>query len=183
MEREEFRTVLVAARAGGGWAFERLYRDLAPTVAAYLQVQGAVEPEDLTSEVFIGVVRGLERFSGSEAEFRSWVFTIAHRRLIDERRRAGRRPRPDELVDETVVAAGGDVEDDALVRLSTSRVRELCARLSVDQRDVLLLRLVAGLTLEQVATTAGKSVGATKAFQRRGLAALQRELDRRGVTL
>jgi RNA polymerase sigma-70 factor (ECF subfamily) len=81
------------------------------------------------------------------------------------------------------VVAGGDVEDDALVRLGTARVRELCARLSVDQRDVLLLRLVAGLTVEQVAETVGKSVGATKALQRRGLAALQRELERRGVTL
>jgi RNA polymerase sigma factor (sigma-70 family) len=180
MEREEFLTVL---RAGGAWAFERLYRDLAPTVAGYLQVQGAVEPDDLTSEVFIGVFRGLERFSGSEAEFRSWVFTIAHRRLTDERRRDGRRPRPDELGVETDVVAGGDVEDDVLVRLGTARVRELCARLSGDQRDVLLLRLVAGLTVEQVAGTVGKSVAATKALQRRGLVALQQELERRGVTL
>jgi RNA polymerase sigma-70 factor (ECF subfamily) len=180
---EEFLTVLVAAQAGGAWAFERLYRDLAPSVAGYLQVQGAVEPDDLTSEVFIGVFRGLERFSGSEPEFRSWVFTIAHRRLTDERRREGRRPRPDELGVETDVAAGGDVEDDVFVRLGTARVRELCAPLSVDQRDVLLLRLVAGLTVEQVAETVGKSVGATKALQRRGLAALQRELERRGVTL
>ncbi len=183
MEREEFLTVLGAAQAGGAWAFEKLYRDLAPTVAGYLQVQGAAEPDDLTSEVFIGVFRGLDRFTGSEAEFRSWVFTIAHRRLTDERRRDGRRPRPDELGAETVVVAGGDVEDDALVRLGTARVRELCARLSVDQRDVLLLRLVAGLTVEQVAGTVGKTAGATKALQRRGLAALQRELERLGVTL
>jgi RNA polymerase sigma-70 factor (ECF subfamily) len=69
MEGDEFLSVLVAAQTGGAWAFERLYRDLAPTVAGYLQVQGAVEPDDLTSEVFIGVFRGLERFSGSEASF------------------------------------------------------------------------------------------------------------------
>ena len=59
------------------------------------------------------------------------------------------------------------------VRLGTARVRELCAPLSVDAR-LLLLRLVAGLTVEQVAGTVGKSVGATKALRRRGLAALQR---------
>lgn len=79
------------------WAFERLYADLAPVVAGYLRVQGAAEPEDLTSEVFLGVFTGLKLFSGTEQQFRSWAFTIADQRLVDERRRAGRRlPRADE---------------------------------------------------------------------------------------
>jgi RNA polymerase sigma-70 factor (ECF subfamily) len=69
------------------WAFERLYADLAPVVAGYLRVQGAAEPEDLTSEVFLGVFTGIDSFEGSETQFRSWVFTIAYSRLVDERRR------------------------------------------------------------------------------------------------
>jgi RNA polymerase sigma factor (sigma-70 family) len=182
MGEEEFGSFLRAAQAGSGWAFEQLYRSLAPAVAGYLRAQGAAEPDDLTSEVFIGVFRGLGGFSGGQAPFRSWVFTIAHRRLTDERRRGGRRPGHAELESDRALP-GGDVEDDALARMSAARVRELCGYLAADQRDVLLLRLVAGLTVEQVAETIGKSVGATKALQRRGLAALRRHLERADVPL
>ena len=94
---KDFDAVLDAARSGAPWAFERLYADLAPVVAGYLRVQGAAEPEDLTSEVFLGVFTGLKLFSGTEQQFRSWASTIADQRLLDERRRAGRRlPRADE---------------------------------------------------------------------------------------
>jgi RNA polymerase sigma-70 factor (ECF subfamily) len=88
----QFEAVLDAVRLGRPWAFDRIYRALAPVVAAYLDAQGSPEPDDLTSEVFLGVFRNIGRFDGDEAGFRAWVFTIAHRRLIDERRRLSRRP-------------------------------------------------------------------------------------------
>jgi len=182
MAASPFATLLAAAQAGEAWAFGEIYRELAPAVSGYLAVQGAAEPDDLTSEVFVGVFRAIGTFTGPPAAFRSWVFTIAHRRLIDERRRAARRPANVEITDERE-PPGGDVEDDAIVRLTTARIRELCGRLRADHRDVLLLRLVGGLTVEQVAGVIGKSVGATKALQRRGLAALRREIEREGVPL
>ena len=179
---EGFDSVLAAAQSGAGWALERLWTDLAAAVAGYFRAQGAVEPDDLTSEVFLGVFTGLGRFSGGESEFRSWVFTIAHRRLTDERRREARQPRLTSVSPEHPTDHG-DVEDDVLRGLATERVRSLCARLSPDQPDVLLLRLVGGLTVDEVASTVNKSPGAVKALQRRGLAGLRNELDRRGVTL
>lgn len=181
---EQFGLVLRAAQAGGGWAAERLWRSLAPAVAGYLRLQGAAEPDDLTSEVFLEVFRQLDRFSGTEEQFRSWVFTIAHRRLIDEWRRAGRRPQTAPLGDAGERPAPERwPEDTALERLSTQRIRQLCDRLVPDQRDVLLLRLVGGLTVEEVATAVGKSTGAVKALQRRGVGALRRILEREGVPL
>ena len=90
----EFESVLAAARTGSPRAHERIFRALAPVVHGYLRLQGATEPEDLTSEVFLAVLRNLGSFDGDEPGFRSWVFTIAHRRLLDERRRAVRRPAP-----------------------------------------------------------------------------------------
>ncbi|MFP5376103.1 MAG: hypothetical protein ACLGIO_04875, partial [Acidimicrobiia bacterium] len=54
---EQFDTVLEAARAGAGWATASIWRSLAPAVAGYLRVQGAADPDDLTSEVFLGVFR------------------------------------------------------------------------------------------------------------------------------
>jgi RNA polymerase sigma-70 factor (ECF subfamily) len=62
-------------------------------------------------------------------------------------------------------------------------VHELLAELTPDQRDVLLLRVVADLTVEQVAEVVGKPAGAVKALQRRGLAALRRLVEAEGVPL
>jgi RNA polymerase sigma factor (sigma-70 family) len=178
-----FPSTLHAARAGAPWAFERLYGDLAPVVAGYLRVQGAAESEDLTSEVFLGVFTGIDSFEGSETQFRSWVFTIAHRRLVDERRRLARRrwsPAGDLAeLDQT----GGDVEADALDVLGSQRVVEWCGGLSPDQRDVLVLRVVGDLTVEQVAAIVDKSPGAVKALQRRALTSLRQQLEKEGVTL
>src|SRR5215207_2412048 len=87
-----FDAVLAAAQRGDSRAVGELYSTLSPVVVGYLRLQGSHEPEDLTSEVFVGVLRNLASFSGDEAGFRSWLFTIAYRRLLDERRRLVRRP-------------------------------------------------------------------------------------------
>jgi RNA polymerase sigma factor (sigma-70 family) len=172
-----FDDVLAAGRAGAAWAFEVLYRDLAPAVTGYLRLHGAAEPDDLASETFIGVLTGLAGFRGDEEAFRAWVFTIAHRRLVDDWRRRGRRP---QVTDDDAVLAdlgGGDVEDDAFVRIGTDDVHRLCATLPTDQRAVLLLRILGDLTVEQVAAVLGRSAGSVKALQRRGLRSLRGALE------
>ncbi len=172
-----FDDVLAAAQAGAAWAFEVLYRDLAPAVTGYLRLHGATEPDDLASETFVGVFTGLAGFRGDEAGLRAWVFTIAHRRLLDDWRRRSRRP---QLADEPGDLAGhlgGDVEDDALARMGADTVQQLCGDLPTDQRSVLLLRILADLTVEQVARALGRSVPSVKALQRRGLRALRQELE------
>src|SRR3954469_22083044 len=87
-----FDDVLVAAQVGAAWAFEVLYRDLSPVVTGYLRLHGAAEPDDLASETFLGVFTGLAGFRGDEDALRAWVFTIAHRRLVDDWRCRSRRP-------------------------------------------------------------------------------------------
>ena len=171
-----FDSVLTAARAGADWAWERIYAELAGPVIGYLRVHGAAEPEDVAGEVFLQVVRDLHRFSGDERDFRAWVFTIVHRRLLDERRRRGRRPSvpvADEVL-EARAGSGGDVSDEALARVDRGRVLELLAELPIDQRSVLLLRILGDMTVEEVARAVGKRPGAVKALQRRGLKRVQR---------
>jgi RNA polymerase sigma-70 factor, ECF subfamily len=180
--------VLAAAHDGAPWALERMFTALAPAVTGYLRVQGSAEPEDLTSEVFVAILRNLRNFQGDEAGFRSWVFTIAHRRLLDERRRRVRRPLPEPLTDNAdavarATPAADDVEGAIDRSLGAERVRALCDRLVPDQRDVLLLRLLGDLSIEQIAGALGKSKGAVKALQRRGLAAVGRLLEHEGVPL
>lgn len=148
-----------------------------------MRLRGAAEPEDLTSEVFLAVFERLALFEGTEAGFRSWVFTIAHNKVADAQRRINRRPWTE--VDGAYLPdrPGGDVEDDALVAISAGTVRALLAELPDIQRDVLLLRIVADLTVAQVAAAMGKSQGAIKQHQRRALAHLRERLEREGVTL
>ncbi len=180
---EAFPSVLAAAQSGGSWAFDRLYRAFAPSVVGYLRMQGAADPEDLTNEVFLNVFTAIESFAGEEGQFRSWIFTIAHRRLVDERRRAGRRPHMATAEADEQADAGGDVEDEVLRRMSVERVRKLCDCLAPDQRDVLLLRMLSAMTVEQAAEALGKSPTAVKALQRRAVAAIRRLIERQGVSL
>jgi RNA polymerase sigma-70 factor (ECF subfamily) len=152
-------------------------------VTAYLSARGAREPEDLTSEVFLGVFRQIRRFEGGAAEFRTFVFSVAHRRLVDELRQRARRPQTvchDDAGDERSTISA---EETALARISDERVRKLLDLLAGDQRAVLLLRVTADLTCEQVATVLGKSTGAVKQLQRRALAALRDSVEREGVPL
>lgn len=179
---DSFASILGAAQSGGGWAFARLFETYAGKVTGYLRIQGAVDPDDLTSEVFLGAFRSIRSFNGDEAAFRSWLFSIAHRRLIDARRAATRRPRAEPLDEASTPAVPGS-DQEVMARLATERVQALCAGLVPDQRDVLLLRLVSGLTVEEVSRAVDKSPGAVKALQRRGLAALRKVLQQEGVTL
>lgn len=179
---EAFASLLDAARANAPWAFERLYGHLAPAVAGYLRLHGAVDAEDLTNEVMLGVFRGLERFRGGESDFRSWVFTIAHHRLIDERRRRAARPVTHGPLNGHREEAGGDVEQEALAALSEERIGAVLDALTDEQRDVVLLRVVADLSVEDVAKVLGKQQGAVKMLQRRGLAALRRIIAAETVT-
>lgn len=180
----DFPGILEAARAGGEWAWAALYRDLAPSVRGYLRARGASDPDDVLGEVFLHLVRDLRSFEGSERDFRAWVFTVAHHRLLDSKRYERRRPSvpaPVEVLAEATPPE--DPETDALHHLELERARRLIGRLSADQQNVLLLRLFGQLTVDEVAATLGKRPGAVKALQRRGLASLARELAQQGVTL
>jgi RNA polymerase sigma-70 factor (ECF subfamily) len=181
-----FPAVLDAARAGQRSALEAIYRDLAPAVLGYLRGQGAAEHEDLASEVFVGVVRGLPRFDGDERAFRSWVFSIAHRRLIDERRRLARRREdpvePSTLAGPLASSSGGDAEEEATARMGQAWAVRALDVLTEDQRSVLLLRVLADLSVAEVAGLLGKRPGAVKTLQRRALASLARHLERQGVS-
>lgn len=180
---ESFASVLTAAQEGADWAWSALYRDLAGPVTGYLASRGASDPEDLMVETFLQAARGIQTFAGDEGAFRSWVFVIAHRRLIDARRRQQRRPDLALLSDPPDQQEGGNVESEAVDRLVTQELWKAFQRLTEDQRDVLALRVIANLTLEETAQVVGKQVNAVKALQRRGLVALRQILDLERVTL
>lgn len=179
---DRFDEVMASARRGEAAGFEAIYRDLAPVVLGYLRGRGVRDPEDVAAEAFASVASSLSRFRGDEAAFRSWVFTIVHRRLVDERRRSARR-REDAASPETLVSLGGadpahlaDPAEVALAHLGEERALTLLELLTDDQRAVVLLRVLAGLSVAEVARILGKRRGAVKTLQRRALARLARAL-------
>lgn len=177
MDDQQLQDVLPAAQAGQAWALRVVHEQLAPRVLAYLTTRGASEPEDLTSEVFLTVLPRLATVTGGAPGLRTFVFSVAHARLVDDLRRRSRREPVVPYEPERDRRVSASSEDEALTSIGTDRVRRLLAGLVPDQRDVLTLRVLGDLTVEQVAESLGKSEGAVKQLQRRGLIALRRVLE------
>jgi RNA polymerase sigma-70 factor, ECF subfamily len=178
-----FQGALAAARLGEEWAVALLWRDLHPRILRYLRVAvGDPDAEDVASDVWLDVARGLRRFDGDQSAFRAWVFTIARRRVIDAGRKQQRR-RTDPVSPQVVDRASADTADELEARLALDAALRRVARLPGDQAEVVALRVLAGLSAEQVAEIVGKRAGAVRVLQHRGLRRLENQLAAEGVTL
>ena len=179
-----FASTLAAARAGGDWAWRELYREIAPALGRYARASGVADPDDVVGDVFLRAVRALDRFDGGRRAFRAWMFTLLRNAIADERRKVVRR-RTDPLPAEVLAELGptADAEQEAMRALAARRVHAALQRLTPDQRDVLLLRILGDLTISEVASVLGKRPGAVKALQARGLEALRRQIGTGAVTL
>ena len=168
---ERFADTLSAAQAGAEWAIADLYRRLNPALLRFLRARAGDDAEDVASRTWLDAARNLGSFRGDESELRAWLYTIASRRMADEYRR--RRRRPVELVAAQTLAAvpgGRVVEEEAeLGRLGDEAARTIVASLPEDQAEVVLLRVVAGLSVEQVARITGRKPGTVRVMQHRAL--------------
>jgi RNA polymerase sigma-70 factor (ECF subfamily) len=164
------------AQHGDADGLNTLFRTFGAPVVGYLRSRGVSDPDGIANEVFVRAFRNIHTFRGDASRFRSWLFTIAQNASIDDSRR--RRRRVAEVpISERIDTPGGNAEEDAIAQLAHGRVEALLATLSPDQRDVLMLRIVADLTVEETGAVVGKSYEAVKALQRRGLASLRRALS------
>lgn len=173
----DFAAVLIAAQQNAPWACTLLWLHYSPAVAAFLRNRGSAEPDDLTSEVFLAVFSQLQTFEGGEPEFRSFVFSIAYRRLVDELRKRERRGSTVEWIAGEDRRVSPSAEDEALRRVGDDSALDLLDGLPDDQRNVMVLRILGDLTVEQIAEVLGKRPGAVKALQRRALDSLRRKLS------
>lgn len=163
---------LSAALAGDPSGFSAVYRTISPAVLGYFRARGVEDAEALTQDVFLDVLPKLGGIRGGEKGLRTFIFSVAHARLVDHRRRRERTPflsEYDPLGDER---ASASAEEQVLSSLDGG-IKDLLERLNEEQREVLVLRIVADLSIEQVAGIMDKSTGAIKQLQRRGLTALR----------
>lgn len=156
------------------------YRALAPAVLGYLRAQRVADPEDALGEVFLQVARDFHRFKGDGPALRRWVFSIAHNRAMDTHRRSKRnRSVPHATV--------GELADDATQPAAATPppayepfdpvLVAALDTLSPEQREVVVLRFVADLPLEAVAKITGRTAGAVKSLQHRGLENLRKAVS------
>lgn len=165
--------LLGAAQAGSTEALNRIYTELSPKILGYLTARGADDAEALTQEVFLSVFSRLAAITGGEQGLRTFAFSVAHARYVDEARTRSRRPflySYDPSADHRTTASA---ESSALANLGAEGTLASLRALNADQGEVLALRIVADLPLDDVARVLGKSTGAVKQLQRRGLQKLK----------
>jgi len=177
---------LAAARGGEEWALAALYRAHQPALRAFLARRAPGEADDLAAETWLGVARGLTSFTGDAAAFRPWLYTIARRRVLDAHRWGRRHPTASlpEEGDEPAsrwpsqpgTAEVVEAHEEALDLLG-----RVARALPTSQRDAVLLRVVAGLSVTETAAVLGRSPAAVSALTHRALRRLAAALDEDGV--
>jgi RNA polymerase sigma-70 factor (ECF subfamily) len=174
----ELDDVIARARDGDESAFVVLFRTYQPLVLRYLRGVAPDLSDDLASDVWLDVVRGLTTFTGDESGFRGWLFTIARRRVIDLRRARGRRPEvlSAEPPDDTLAPDAAWEVDQSL---GTERAIALISQLPAQQAEVVLLRVVAGLDVPAVAAIVGRRAATVRVQSHRGLRRLAEILAQR----
>jgi signal transduction histidine kinase/DNA-directed RNA polymerase specialized sigma24 family protein len=144
---ERFETVMTAATTGVEWAIGLLYREFHPAVLRYLRARGSRAPEAAAEQVWMQVARGLQRFSGDEVAFRRWLFELARRPL----------------------EAGDRIEDpselESHAREPMSDALSKVAALPSGHADVLLLRALGHLDVDDVASITGQDTGAVRLLE------------------
>jgi RNA polymerase sigma-70 factor (ECF subfamily) len=180
-----FDEVLAAVDRGDPLAIEDVFRELQPRLLRFLRSQESRAADDLAAEVWAVVATTILRFEGDWPDFRAWVFAIARRRLPDYRRTAVRR-RTD-VVDAEAFRhhAGADTpEDDAVDKLSGQEAAAMITSvLSRDQAEVVLLRVLADLDVDQVASIMQRSPNWVRVTQHRALRTLAKRLGPKIVVI
>jgi RNA polymerase sigma-70 factor (ECF subfamily) len=158
-------------------ALGRLYEEFHRPLLAYLRACDHHACDDLAGDTWLKVAAGLSRFDGDKSGFRAWLFTIARCRVIDHRRTMARRA---DAVDPAALAARAATDDpaaEAVSALDGEAALRTIGALPPDQADVVLLRVVADLSTDEVATIMGKRPGTVRVLQHRALRRLAKVLD------
>jgi RNA polymerase sigma-70 factor (ECF subfamily) len=171
---DRFEAVLRAAAAGDNEAFGELWRAAHPPLLRYLRVMCGDAADDVASETWLRAIPALDRFSGDENAFRGWLVVVARNHYRDLARRAARRPEDlsADMAEHLSAAGAADTADAVLERRSTAAALRLVATLPPDQAELVVLRVVVGLDVADVARIVGRSPGAVRVAVHRALRTL-----------
>jgi RNA polymerase sigma-70 factor (ECF subfamily) len=170
LDPEYLAAAVEAARRGERSGFEALYRVFNPPLVRFLRQQLPWVADDLAADTWLDAARGLTSFEGDGDDFRRWLFTIARRRMVDHFRREGRRVSTTPLTGHDDPGGSDGAAGEALAGLAAQdAIAALVRDLPESQAEVVLLRVVADLSVEDVAQLTGRSPGAVRVLQHRAL--------------
>lgn len=176
LDADQDSTVRAAKR--GEWdAWEELYRHIYPRLHAYLVHRvGFDHVEDSLSDTMARAISSIQRLRLGPAGFDGWVFGIA-RRVVAQHYHQASRVRREVMACQLAAVDGYVLDDELAIEDERERVRQQFSRLPPDEQELLELRVVAGLSAEQVAAVLGKRPGTVRTAQSRALAHLRRMMD------
>ncbi len=182
--RDGLDATLRLAIKGDEACFAELWRALNPRLERFLYAQGAMgDPpaSDVASETWLQVVRDLPRFKGDYSEFRSWLYQIARNRMVDAARAKSRRPIANIDIDE--MDRWATLEDLAVGVANRTEIKAIIEKirgLPAAQSEVLMLRIVADLSVDETARAMKKSPNAIRVLAHRALTSLREEIGSDG---
>jgi RNA polymerase sigma-70 factor (ECF subfamily) len=165
--------LILRAQNGDTNALGALYEHYHLSVYRYLyyRIGDRQAAEDLTADVFVRMIRAIPAYRPRSVTFQAWLFQIARNIAIDHYRKMKHRDHAE--LEENMVDHEENVDASVDRSLTNAHLKQALAKLSDDQRDVLVMRFVANMPITQVAQTLHKSEDAVKGLQRRGLLALR----------
>jgi RNA polymerase sigma-70 factor (ECF subfamily) len=170
-ERARLIALVELARGGDSEAFGQLYDHYQGSVYrfVYYRTRSQTLAEDLTSETFLRALRNMSGFRWQGKDFGAWLMTIA-RNLCTDHYKAG-RTRLEQTTDD--MSAHDDAtegpENAVLAGLTNDVLLDGLRQLSDEQRDCLIMRFLQGLSIAETAAVLGRSDGAVKQLQLRGV--------------
>jgi len=178
-DRRRERRLVDAACKGQQSAIEALYRTHYDTIYRYvlLRIGSPSAAEDVTSQVFLGMVRGLGRYRDEGKPFVAWLYAMARKQVAFFQRGMSRTPAQvdldaaDQLIAQTAGPHATAEERETRVALANA-----LTKLPEGQREVILLRYILSMSLADTAAAIGRTEGAVKQLQLRGLETLRKIL-------
>jgi RNA polymerase sigma-70 factor (ECF subfamily) len=168
---EEGDSLIDGARRGDEAAWASLYREAYGRLVAFAhhRLGGAEEARDAVSETMTRAVAQIDRYRGTDDGFTPWLFGILRHVVADTYRRRRRHERP--LAPDLSLVP--DPADALVEGADRALIRDSFARLAPDEQEVLALRVVAGLSSEEVALVIGRTPSAIRMAQMRALGKLR----------
>jgi len=184
LDRVEEKRLIRSAQNGNADAFAALYRANVQKIFRYIyyRVNNAQLAEDLTGDVFMRALEGMGKYDDRGRPFIAWLYRIAHARVVDYFRKTGKDPVETDIAD-TPLPVDADLDAGLVRRQAAQQLRRAIAALTAEQQQVIILRFIEGLRMEEVARIMGKRPNAIKALQHRALRALAGRLERSGFKI
>lgn len=171
------KSLLDQLQKGDRRALAMVYDDHATAIYSYLvrRVGDVGLAEDMTGQVFLKLLEAIHNERQWDFSVVAWLYRIAHNLVVDHYRRQGRRQHIE--LEEWVESDDEAPDASAERQLLVERVRAAMSDLTDEQALVILLRYGDGLSNREIAVKMGKTEGAIKALQHRGLLALRRLIE------